>query len=121
MVVESVSILAILLCIMFIFLRSGHKGAALGVVPLLLVPFSHLMGIFLSFWLVRLLTSVPRPVMIAFADIAGVLISGVLIHQFAVKLMEPGRPRKLYITLMGGYNVILTCTYVYRTLIHLAK
>lgn len=119
MLVESVSIMAILLCIMFIFLRSGHKGAALGVVPLLLVPFAHVAGVFLSFWAVRLLESVPRQVMIAFADIAGVLISGVLIHQFAVKLIEPGRPRKLYIILVGGYNIILTCTFVYRTLAYL--
>lgn len=115
MLVESVSILAILICIAIIFMRSGHRVAALGVTPLLLVPAVHILARGLSFWMVKWLPRMPREVMIAFADIAAVAGTGLMIFLMAGKLKAP-RARKLYVSLMSGYNIILTCTYVYQTL-----
>ncbi len=114
MLVESVSILATLLCIIIIFVRSGHKMAALGCTPLLLVPAVHLLAFGLSYMLQRILPC-PRAVMIAFADIAAVAFSGLIIHLQSAKIPAQ-KPRRLYVTLLCGYNIILTCLYVYRTL-----
>lgn len=115
MLVESVSILAILLCIVIIFVRSGHRVAALSTVPLLLVPAVHLLAFGLSWALAPALPGVPREVMIAFADIAAVALAGVVVHLQSVKLHSK-KVRRVYATLICGYNIILTCVYVYNTL-----
>ncbi len=117
MLIESVSIFAILLCIIVIFLRSGHQAAALGSTPLLILPAAHVAAVGISLGVAKIM-AFPREAMVAFADIGAVLVSGILIHLFAQKLPK-GKVRQLYILLVSGYNIILACTFVYRTLMPL--
>ena len=56
-----------------------------------------------------------RDRVVAFADIAASAVSGALILSFAQKVQK-SRNRKLYIVLICGYNIVLACAYVYRTL-----
>lgn len=116
MLLESASIFALLLCVVIIFVRSGYKKAALGVAPLLLVPMVHVLAYPITLWLVRF-SQFPRNIMLAFADIGAVLISGIMIHQFGAKL-EQAKARRLYMILVSGYNIILACILVYRVLLN---
>lgn len=114
MLLESASIFALLLCVIIIFVRSGYKKAALGVAPLLLVPAVHMLAYPVTLWISRF-TLFSRNIMIAFADIGAVLISGIMIHQFGAK-MNSSKGKKLYMVLVSGYNIILACILVYRIL-----
>ena len=114
MLVESVSIFAIILCIIVIFVRSGHRVAALGATPLLIVPGVHAAAYGILHGLLGRAVASPWTMLI-FADIAAVLVSGVLLHLLAQKI-RAGKTRQLYIVLLGGYNVILACAFVYHAI-----
>lgn len=45
MITESIAILAIMLCLIVVFIRAQQSDYALGVTPLLLVPFIHLFAV----------------------------------------------------------------------------
>ncbi len=115
MITESIAILAILLCLIVVFVRARQSDYAMSVTPLLLVPFIHLLAVAIFYFgRVPFLGFAPQ-VVVAFADIAASAVSGALILSFAQKVQK-SRNRKLYIVLMCGYNIVLACAYVYRTL-----
>ena len=57
---------------------------------------------------------------VAFADIAAVVVSCLMIMSFSGKIRNR-KNKKLYVVMLGGYNIILTCTFVHRTLAVLWK
>ena len=115
MITESIAILAIMLCLIVVFIRAQQSDYALGVTPLLLVPFIHLFAVAV-FYLGRVpFFGFAPKVAVAFADIAAAAVSGAFIFSFSQHIKK-SRNRKLYIALMCGYNAVLACTYVYRIL-----
>ena len=93
MVTECVAILAISLCLVVVFIRAGHGDYAASVTPILVVPFVHLLAL---------------------------PVSCLMIMSFSGKIRNR-KNKKLYVVMLGGYNIILTCTFVHRTLAVLWK
>lgn len=114
MLVESTAIFALLLCVTIIFLRSGYRHAALGVMPLLLLPAVHLIVYPIFVWIEHW-SGIYRQVFLAFADIASLLTAGILIHRFGSRIARSNM-RKLYMLLVSGYNIIVAFVFVFRLL-----
>ena len=104
-----------MLCLIVVFIRARQSDYALGVTPLLLVPFIHLFAVAIFYFGRIPFFGFAPQVAISFADIAAAAVSGALIFFFAQNVKK-SRNRKLYIALMCGYNIVLSCTYVYRIL-----
>lgn len=115
MITECVAILAISLCMIALFVRAGHSDYALSTTPILVVPAVHLLAWPVSWWTDPIISSFPPQSIIAFADIGAVAITGLMIMFFAGKIKRP-KIKKLYICTLGGYSIILACTFVHRTL-----
>jgi exosortase/archaeosortase len=115
MVSESIAVLAITLCMIVLFVRSGRKEYAASITPLLLVPLSYVLGLTLFQLLEVRVFSFPVEMLLAFCAITAVAVSGVLIFAFSGKIVRR-RNRQLYVALACGYNIILGCTYIFRTL-----
>ena len=115
MIMESVAILAVTICIMVVFIRSKNTDYAISVTPLLCVPAAHLLfrPVFagLQFWIPKM----PKQLSLAFTDIAALAVTCLLIFLFSSKIKN-AKNKKLYIALLSGYSIILTCAYVYQTL-----
>lgn len=115
MVTECVAILAISLCMIGMFVRTGHGDYALATTPILLVPLTHLLALPVSWWTDSLIVSFPPESIVAFADIGAVAVTGLLIMFFSGKIKSP-KIKKLYVTVLGGYSIVLACTFVHRTM-----
>ena len=120
MVTECVAILAISLCLVVGFIRAGHGDYAASVTPILAVPFVHLLALPVSWWTDSLFPALAPQSVVAFADIAAVVVSCLMIMSFSGKIRNR-KNKKLYVVMLGGYNIILTCTFVHRTLAVLWK
>ena len=120
MVTECVAILAISLCLVVVFIRAWHGDYAASVTPILVVPFVHLLALPVSWWTDSLFPALAPQSVVAFADIAAVVVSCLMIMSFSGKIRNR-KNKKLYVVMLGGYNIILTCTFVHRTLAVLWK
>lgn len=112
MLIESVSILAILVLMIVIFLRAGHADYSVGVVPLLLVPLVHTLSYAVLRWTDRWIPTIPFQRLVAFCDIGGLALSCLLITLVSMKIKKP-RNKKIYILLLVLYNVVLACALVH--------
>ena len=99
----------------FVFVRAGHSDYAASLIPILVVPFAHLVGAPLLRMMDSFLTNVPYQLSLAFLDIAAVAIACLLVILFSGKI-KSGKNKKVYIILLSGYNIILTCAFVAQTL-----
>ncbi|MEF9866163.1 MAG: hypothetical protein RR576_12310 [Oscillospiraceae bacterium] len=113
--VESVSILAITACIIVLFLRSGRTDYAASTMPILVVPLVHSFTWGVSKVMHNVLQGYTAQVVLSFADIAALAVSCLLIFFFSSKIKST-KNKKLYIILLSGYNIILTCAFVYQTM-----
>ena len=73
-----------------------------------------------SWWTDSLFPALAPQSVVAFADIAAVVVSCLMIMSFSGKIRNR-KNKKLYVVMLGGYNIILTCTFVHRTLAVLWK
>ena len=92
---ESVAIIAILLCIVVVFVRSGHADYAISIIPILIVPATHIAGLPLAQLLQKTVLVSQLYVTRCFIDIIGLAIACLLIVI---------------------YCMALTCVYVYNLL-----
>lgn len=115
MVTECVAILAISLCMIGMFVRTGHGDYALATTPILIVPAVHLLALPVSWWTDPMIASFPPQSIVAFADIGAVAVTGLLIMFFSGKIKSP-KIKKLYVAVLGGYSIVLACTFVHRTM-----
>ena len=86
MVTECVAILAISLCLVVVFIRAGHGDYAASVTPILAVPFVHLLALPVSWWTDSLFPALAPQSVVAFADIAAVVVSCLMIMSFSGKI-----------------------------------
>lgn len=112
---ESVAIIAILLCIIVVFVRSGHADYAISIIPILIVPAAHIAGLPLAQLLQKTILVSQLYVARCFIDIIGLAIACLLIVVFSVKIKST-KNKKLYISLCSLYCMALTCVYVYNLL-----
>lgn len=115
MTTESISILAITLCMMFLFVRAKRPDYAVSLVPLLLVPAAQLLALPVAHALGGLAPHMHYRMVVAFADVAALAISCGLVELFSSRIKSK-KNKRLYIALLIGFNIILACVFIYRTL-----
>lgn len=113
MVTESIAIIALTLCMVFLFVRSKHPDYAASVSPILCVPTMHLLAFLVLRAADHVWVNVPFQIVVALADIVALAVSCALFVTCSVKIKRV-RTKRLYIVLMVGYSVVLTCVYVYQ-------
>ncbi|MBP8856042.1 MAG: hypothetical protein KBG54_06010 [Oscillospiraceae bacterium] len=116
--VESVSILAITICMIVLFVRSGRGDFAASLTPILIVPFMHSLAWLALRLMSRMVPMFHAKVILSFADIIGLAIACLLLFFFSTKIKST-KNKKLYIVLLSGYNIILACVFVYQTMFSL--
>ncbi len=127
MIVESLAIIVIVAIIIFTFIRRGRKNAALGTLPLLLVPIGNILGDTLN----RSLSSWQRYIMMAsvthsydsivlsiqpvgvhiFIITISLLIAGA-IYEAASRTIHAKAIRRLYLAICGGFSTILAILFI---------
>lgn len=115
MVIESISVLAILICLFVVFIRAQRPDFAVSITPIMILPFAHLVALGILKAAVYLLPFSSYFVCLAFVDIAALAISSALLLLCSGKIKSK-RNKRFYLIVLAGYNVILTCAYVYQTL-----
>lgn len=115
LVTESIAILAITLCMGAIFVRRQRADYAASLVPILLVPAVHLLATLLLSRYGRFVYYGPYQLPLALADIAALAVSCLCIILLSVKVKSK-KNKQLYIVLLTGYNIVLTCAFVYNIL-----
>ena len=115
MVSECAAILAVTLCMMVVMVRSGHSDYSVSIAPLLLVPAVHLVAALVFARVPLPLGSMPYQMVIAFADIAALAVASLFLFAMAYKVKST-RNRRIYLVLLSGYNIILTCALISQTL-----
>ena len=111
MVVECISISAILLAIFFIFVRSNKKKTALATLPLMIVPILHLAGIPLSRWLDHIMPYNRASIYIIIdlvALVAACITLGIMANGFHSK-----KTRVVYLGVSGLFTTILSCILIF--------
>lgn len=116
MLVESICIVLILAIMVFVFMRGGRKDYALAVVPLLIVPFVHMLSSLVQDVLkIALSTNVK-----AAADVVGLAIAMAMIGLISGK-METKKSRMAYLIISGGFTAVLTIMFVMNYYSYLLK
>ena len=115
MLVESVSILSVLLLLAVVFLRAGHSNYALGILPLAVVPLVHTLGYAALRLTDRWLPQIPFRRMVGFCDVAALAVSCLLIVVLSLRLSNK-RAKRVYTIAMCVYNVILSFALVHNML-----
>ncbi len=106
MIVECVTITAILVAIFFVFLRGHKPKSALSTVPLIIVPVLHLLGNPLSSWLSPMLGLPRLSVYVAVDVIAFVLFLG--LSLFMLKNFHSRRTKVTYLIAGGLFTLALS-------------
>ncbi|MEF9969037.1 MAG: hypothetical protein RR867_03425 [Ruthenibacterium sp.] len=114
-VTECVAILAITLCMVVVFVRAGHGDYAASLVPILIVPAAHLVATPLIHLFASAFTALPHQMLLAFADIAALGIACVCVVFLSAKI-KSRKNKRVYMVLISGYNILLTCAFVAQTL-----
>ncbi|MFA9381780.1 MAG: hypothetical protein ACERKO_12050 [Acetanaerobacterium sp.] len=106
MIVECVTITAILMAIFFVFLRGRKPKSALSTIPIIIVPMMHLAGSPISQWLSPLFGVQRLQVYVAldvFAFMLFALISIIMLKNFHSK-----RTRITYMIACGVFTLTLS-------------
>ncbi len=116
MVTESIAILIITLFILFALLRSEHADYAVSITPLLIIPIINLVVSGLIFVLPSTVLPFAPNVMIVFSHILALAVSCSLFVAFSYKIKNV-HTKRVYICVMVGYSFLLTCAYIYQSII----
>ncbi len=106
MVVECITTAAIILLIVFVFLRAGRGNYALAVLPLAIVPVVHVIVIWCARYFAQLL-STRVGLVILWVDLLALVISCILYGVFVNAISSKGS-RKTYLICCGGFSLIFT-------------
>lgn len=110
MIVESITITAILTAIFFVFLRGRKPLSALSTIPLVSVPVCHLLGIPLSKWLSSLI-GLPRLTVYVAIDVIGFLLFA-LLTLLMLKNFHSKRTKATYLIAGGLFTVALSVIFI---------
>ncbi len=110
MIVECVTITAILVAIFFVFLRGHKPKSALSTLPLLVVPALHLLGNPLSKWLSALLGFPRLSVYVAVDAIAFILFFALALIM--LKNFHSKRTKATYLIAGGLFTLALSAILI---------
>jgi hypothetical protein len=115
MIVECLSIVAILLAIIIIFVRTGKTKYAITTLPLILVPLLHILFVIVAPDLSNAL-SFDKKFLIVALDITNLIISCILLGALSHKITTK-RTRITYLISCGAFLVILSWVLSLNTLL----
>ena len=110
MIIECWSIILVVGIMAYVFLRMGQQGIAIGVLPLMILPFCHIISRQAGLLLARLLPILPLDGQI-FVDVVALVVSGVLFGAVGHR-MKGVRFRRVYLILCGSFTIILACIII---------
>ncbi len=116
MVTESIAILIITLFILFALLRSEHADYAVSVTPLLITPIVNLIISGLIYVLPNSALPFEANVIIIFSHIFALAVACALFVLFSNKIKN-ANTKKVYVIVMLGYSIILSCAYIYQLIV----
>jgi len=117
MIAECFAIISIVLAIAFIFLRSGRKIYAYGILPLVLVPLVNLLSDRLALWLGKILPFDENNIKICIIFTA--LIAACLLIGFMGSKFQKKSARTVYLIICGLFTLILSMMFVVNIVVHL--
>lgn len=105
MVTECWAIVIVILAMCYIFLRARKPEYSIGILPLILVPLSHLLGTGILYWFGDHITLDHSLVGIGI-DVTGLVITCVLLG-FAVQAIKSRKQRNALLVCCTGFTLIL--------------
>jgi len=108
MLVESVSIIAIFILMIYFFLRAGKKSYAVAASPLLLVPSFQVLSNVANEFLNGKINANGQSIIL----IVGLAISVALIGT-ASNLLKGRNSKVIYIAICGGFTTVLSVIFLY--------
>ncbi|MEG2204189.1 MAG: hypothetical protein RRY21_03415 [Oscillospiraceae bacterium] len=116
MIFECCAIVVLILSTSVMLSRPGKgSGYGIAVLPLLLVPLAHILGIYLSPPLGRLLPITAMTVYIC-VDLLALVATCMLLGGIATRIRRR-RSRWMYLMICGGFSAVLTCVLLVRSVI----
>lgn len=114
MIVECITITALIAVMIVVFMRSGRPKTALSVMPLLIVPVMHILGVPLS-KLLPTFTALSELKAYFLIDILAIIVTCIFIGAFA-KYFSTKKTKATYIICCGSYALILPIIFIYNLL-----
>lgn len=108
MIVESVSIIAIFILMIYFFLRAGKKAYAVAAAPLLVVPLFQVLSKIANEFLSGKINTNGQSLIL----IIGLALSVALIGV-ASQLLKNRNSKFIYISICGGFTTVLSIIFLY--------
>ena len=118
MIPESAVIIVIYLILLTAFLRTKHIGYAVVTLPVVIIPFAHLIAQGILFATDGNVFNIHMSIVLAFVDVIALCLTCVMIVLMSHRIQSTTN-RKVYLTLMIIYTVILGWIYIFDN-IHVA-
>ena len=116
MIFECSAIILIILVIAFMSYRYGVKsGWCTGMLPLVIVPFGHICGNWMRFFVGNLLDITPTTAWISF-DLISLVITCLMIGGISLQIKKR-KKRIAYLVTCGGYSALITCILIVRSIL----
>lgn len=115
MLVESVSILAVCLLMLVVFMRSRFSKAIFSILPIAIIPLAHILVTGVVYLAKGQVWGFRGLVVVAFIDAIALGITCAVIVYIAQKIANK-LSRRLYKIVMVGYSVIIGWVYIFTTL-----
>ena len=116
MIVECCAIILIILVMAVIISREGRKsGWIVGILPLVIVPMGHIIGVFLGSHISKMFGVTVITARIA-VDLAALVSTCLIIGGVSLQIKRR-RKRYAYLITCGLYSVLLACVLIVRSII----
>lgn len=116
MIFECCAIILIILVMTVIISREGQKnGWIAGILPLVIVPFGHIIGSFVGAYIGKILGISFSTVHICI-DLAALVTTCLLIGGISLQIKRR-KKRFAYLITCGLYTVLITCVLIVRSII----
>ena len=106
MYVECLAIVVLILAMWLIFMRARKKASAFAILPLVVVPLTHIAGNLLARPISGALFGNAAQIHI-FIDILGLVFAGILFGSISHRI-KSRKGRTSYLCICGGFTLVLT-------------
>lgn len=117
MLVESISIILVVLLITAVFIRSKKYDYILRSLILLIVPVGNTIALLFGAQLAKIITITDVNGIAIIINIISLIISGILIGTTS-RDFKSNRTRISYVVLFGAFEVILVCIFIFDILVN---
>ena len=113
MVAECWTVVLIILLVVGVYLHRGKKRLAMAVLPLVLVPLTHIVGAPVSVWVENIFPGDSAFLQIAM-DVVALVIANMIFGAFSRGYRGKGS-RRAYMVLCAGFTVVFSWVLIFHT------